>query len=240
MPAGVANMKSSKSCRGEATLLVLAAVAVVGAALFLFRPRASHGDSRRADASVQATAAVDATTTKQGAEAAASVVKIGEAAAAAPHSLENTFISREVPLALAKLPPPDASALIAAERRKVAVLEGRVEETHRLYNDALKRADALAQEKADALAQRRAVDGELSRVAAERLGALRERNGMVAVVILALLLIGYIKFTHISPGGLSSIVKDLRSGEVQPIHAVDAVANRFTQWLVSRKLKLEN
>ena len=216
-----------------AFLPVLIGIAVVGVAgLFVAKPKFLHGDSRRAAASTEATAAVDAAVTKQGAEAAASVVKIGEANATAPDSKEKDFIAREVPVALAKLPAPDAQALIEAERRKAAVLAGQLEAVSRLYDQALKRADVLERERAAALAERRAADLRLEQAAAEALGAERTRNGFIFCGVLAVGLYLYVKLTHFSPSAIAEAVADIKAG-VHPITALDTVAGRLQQRLVN-------
>lgn len=96
--------------RGEVSLIVMGVILLVGAVAWVL-PKAFHGESRRAEQSQETTENLLAATTKQGAVAAASVVKIGEANATAPESPEKSFIGQEVGVALSSLPPPDALAL---------------------------------------------------------------------------------------------------------------------------------
>jgi hypothetical protein len=229
---------SLRNKHGAAVLVVVVGLLLGGLGLFIAKPRFMHGDSRRARQSQEASAALQEAATKQSAEAAASVVKIGEAAATAPESPERTFITRDVPVALAKLPSPDPSALIEAERRKVAVMEGRLEEAARLYDKALKRAETLEREKAAAMAERQRVDQELQSVAAERLGAERQRNAMVAVAVLLILLYGWAKYTHFSPAQIAQAAVDIRGG-AKAITALDGVATMYQQKLVKRIARLK-
>lgn len=226
-------MRTLRATRGLAPLVILAIVAAIGGAVVVLKPKVFHGDSQRAAASTEATARVESATTKPAAEAAASIVKIGEANAAAPDSRQRDFIAQEIPVALAKLPAPDPQALLEAEKRRSAVIEGRLEEARGLYSTALQRAVILQRERDAALASRRAVDAELSQVAAERLGAERQRNQFIAVAMLALALFLYVKFTHLAPGALAEAVHDIRENKVDPLHALDAVTSRTQQTIVS-------
>lgn len=219
------------SQRGEAITAVLLILVLIGGGLFVLKPKWTHGDSRRATESTVTTERLNEAQTKQGATAAASIVKIGEVIATAPESLEKEFIAREVPVALASLPAPDPLALVEAERRKVAVMEGRLAEAATLYNQALKRADTLERERAAALAAKRASDAELAQVAAERLGSERLMNWAIAAAVLAGLLYIYVKVTHISPSALAEAVKDIKGG-TQAITALDGVASRLQQRIV--------
>ena len=112
---------------------VIVALALLAGVAWFAKPSLFPGQSKRAAASTQATAAVEATTNAQGASAAASVAKIGEANAAAPASPARDFIGREVPMALSRLPAPDPQALLEAEKRRVDVMQGRLYEARRLY-----------------------------------------------------------------------------------------------------------
>lgn len=251
-----------KSTRGEAVLLYLAILAVAGAALLMFKPKALHGDSKRAAASEAASTQVNTSTDalltaerQRAAAAAASVVKIGEAAAAAPASPARDFITREVPVALAQLPAPDPQALLEAERRKVAIMEGRLEEAATLYRSALERAeqrtserDAAAAALAAARADRAAVDSQLAEVAAARLAAERtSARWMIAALVAAGLWL-WVKLSHLSPGQLAEAVTDIkRAGPAavvtdatgrKHIPALDAVASRLQQKLTSLLAKL--
>lgn len=237
--------------RGEATLIVLAVVAGAGLVVWLGGTKLFYGDSRRAKQSQEATVRieraaeqVDAAAQKQAATAAASVVEIGRAAATAPASPEKEFIVREVPVALANLPAPDAAALLEAERRRVAVMEGRVEEVSRLYGEAAKRNEQLSAEVAAArserdaaLAERRAIDAKLAEVAAQRLGAQRVQLALAALVVLALAGWAYAKFFGISPATLGRIAAEVRAG-VNPIAAMDTHLAPWTQRAVRKHAQL--
>ena len=237
----------TRNHKGEATVVVLAVVAVAGIALWLFKPRSVHGESRRADESARTTESLNAATNeameaerKRGAEAAASVTKIGEAAAESPESPAKAFITREVPLALSNLPPPDQMALIEAERRKAAVMEGRYNEAARLYKDAFTHAAQLQREKDEAIAaleaarlERQKADQAILEAAAANRALEKQRN----MFILGCVIVGglwlWAKITHFSPSQIAQSVRDIRAKTYQdPVVALDIPANRLQQSIV--------
>jgi hypothetical protein len=160
------------------------------------------------------------------------VVKSGEANRVAPESPSRAFIAREVPLALASLPAPDVEALVASERRKVAVMEGRLIEADRLYGDALKRADEYQREAARAIAAKRASDLALVEAAAAERGAEQQAFWFMLLAGGAGALYLWTKLSHVSPLTLSRVVNDIRSGvkEDEPtIAALDSATTPFQQ-----------
>lgn len=210
----------------------------LGVTLFVIKPKILDGDSKRAAKSTQTTQTLVAAVDLQGAFAAASIVSIMEANAVAPDSPSKAFIGQEGKVALASLPAPDQTALIEAERRKNAVLSGKLELSNQLYEQALHKADENAKATAKALAAKRASDLALEQEAAERLGAERLRNWGIVVGGLGLLLYLYVKFSHVSPAAMATIVTDLRAGAV-PVQAVDASTSRLQQWMISFLAKLK-
>lgn len=234
----------TRNTRGTGLIELIVALAAI---LLIAKPAFLDGDSRRAKKSEEATAAVvetvskvDDAAEKRGAVAAASVAKIGEANATAPASPEQEFIAREVPVALANLPAPDPQALLDAERRKVAVLEGRAMLADQLYGKALSEAKALAEAKTKAerdrdlaLAARDRIDRDLSEAAAARLAAEHQRNMMILVALAAGALWLWAKLTHFSPGQIASAVTDIKSGAyTDPVTALDTAASPLQQKLV--------
>lgn len=233
--------KLNTTVRGELATTVLVVLGIAALGLFVAKPRMLDGDSKRAAASTEATAKLDAAVTQQGAEAAASVVKISEANSSAPESLERTFISKEVPVVLAKLPSPDPQALIEAEKRKVAVLERRLAETDKLYEKEMYRADQLAREHAEALKARKDADLRLEQAASLHLGMQRQRNQMfLALGILGVIII-YLKLTHLSPGAVADAVIDLRNKvHADPVSALDGPASRLQQRYINFLTRLKS
>lgn len=225
-----------RSTKGIANVVIILAVVLLGGGAWgISKTKWFSGDSRRAKTSTETTADLIAAKDKQGAVAAASVVKIGEANQAAPDSPAKAFIAREVPVALASLPAPDVQALIAAEQRKVAVMEGRLAEADRLYGDAMKRADEYQKEAQRAVAAKRAADLKLEQAAAETRGAEQQKFWFMCLAIAAFVLWAYVKITHISPGSLARAVADIRSGtgETNPaIQALDSATTPLQQWIV--------
>jgi hypothetical protein len=223
--------------RGAVDLVVIGAVvAVLAVGAWLFKPRKLDGESRRADASAAASAQVEAAVATavaaeqaKGATVAASVVQIGIAAADAPASPQSEYIRREAAWVAPLLPPPDPAALLAAERRRLAVVEGRLDEARRLYADADKeraaqiaRAERSEAATAEAFAARRAADTALAEAAAANL-ALERRSrlqwagiGLLAVIAVALWVTG------LSPAKVGRAIGKIRAGEA-PGEAFDDV-----------------
>jgi hypothetical protein len=213
--------------RGAFPVVVIYVLAAIGAGLFVLKPKLLDGDSRRAKASVEATAKVETAVNAQGAAAAASIAKIGEANAAAPDSPSKNFIAQEVPAALAKLPAPDPLALLEAEKRRAAVMEGRAEEAARLYGLEAQRSAALQKDLAAALAARHAADSALSEAAAARLEAERQRTLWIIVAGLGVALWLYARAFSITPASLGAIAADVRAG----VPAIQAMDTHLAPWL---------
>lgn len=219
--------------RAVAPVVIVAVLAVTALGAVFFKPKWLHGDSKRADQSTQTTENLIAAQNKLSATAAASVAVIGQANAAAPDSPAKNFIAREVPVALAILQPPDPRALLEAEKRKNAVLEGKIELAEKLYGDQSKIAESLRRENAAALAAKRASDQELQRVAAERLAADRTSSRWMVVAIVCIGLYLYVKLTHLGPGAIAEMASDMKKqGVSKGIVALDNVTSRLQQRMV--------
>jgi hypothetical protein len=223
-----------KSTRAEVSLAVLLVIGLLGLGGWgLSKTKWFSRESKRAKTSTETTADLITAKDKQAAVAAASVVKIGEANAVAPESPSRAFIAREVPVALASLPAPDGEALLQAERRKAAILEGRLAEADRLYGDAMARADQYQKEAARAVAAKRASDLALEQAAAEARGAEQQAFWFTLAAMGAGALYVYTKLTHLSPGSLARVVADIRSGtkeENPALVAIDTHTGQLQQW----------
>ncbi len=216
---------------------VVVVLAVIGAVAWLVKPSAFPGASKRAANSTAATERVESATIAQGAAVAASVVKIGEANSEAPASPSKSFIAREVPVALALLPAPDSQALIEAERRKVAVMEGRLEEARKLYESAAKSAEKLQNERDAAVAARRNADSALEKAAAAEHARTIQAIGAGFVALIFLALFVYAKAYGISTASAGRIAADIRAG-VAPLVALDTHLSPRLHARVSRAAKL--
>lgn len=207
--------------RGFALLgvVVILAVGVVGA--WFLKPSLFPGESRRAATSAKTTEALVATTDHQGAVVAASLAKIGEANAETQESPQRSFIGQELTLTRTLLPPPDPTALIQAERRKAAILEGRVEESRRLYEQATKTAAGLLRERDEALAAKRVADNALVEAAAAHHATTVQMLVIGVVALIALAGWGYLKIYGVGPATLGQIAHDLKTG-VPLEHAFDS------------------
>lgn len=235
--------------RGDASLIILLALVLLGGGGYVATKKGwFSGETKRANESTKTTNELIAAKEKQEAVVAASVVKIGEANATAPDSPSKAFITREVPVALASLPPPDVEALIAAEKRKVAVMEGKLAEADRLYGDAMKRVDEYQKEAARAVAAKRASDLALQEAAKEARDAAADRFLFMLVAGAVGVLWLYTKLTHLSPGALANVVGDIRAGTVEAnpaIVAIDTHTSKIQQmmtkanyWINSKLNKL--
>jgi hypothetical protein len=241
--------------KGSVIIEVALVVALLGFGGVWFKNQFFHGDTKRAEESVKTTELVNTATDglleaeqAKGALAAASVTKIGEVAASSPNSPEKSFITREVPLALASLPAPDPKALLEAEKRRVAVMEGKLAEADRLYAKALGRAEELsllaAKHKAEldeARAAKDKADAALVKVAAER--RAREQQMLVLIVVAAAIAALWLwtKITHFSPWQQAKVVEDLRSRTyADPVEAVDVAASPIQQTITRFNVKLRS
>lgn len=215
--------------RGAATLLIVGVLALLGVGGWgLSKTKWFHGESKRAAESTKTTDDLLAAQQKQGAVAAASVAKIGEANAVAPDSPSKAFISREVPVALASLPAPDVQALIEAERRKAAILEGRLQEADKLYGVAMQKADEYQKEAQRAIAAKRASDMALEQAAAESRGAEQQAFWFMLVAGAAVVLYIWTKLSHVSPLTLSAAVQDIRNGTAEANPAIASLDSALT------------
>lgn len=210
-------LSARRGLTGAEVIIVLAALGLI---TWVVKPSIFPGAAKRAQQSTEATAAVEAATTAQGASAAASVTKIGEAAATSPASPAKDFIVREVPVALSRLPAPNPQALIEAERRRAAIMEGRLDEARRLYEAAAKQSATLQRERDEALAARRAVDLQLEQAAAAEHARTTQLLG--AGIIAALAVAGWIytKVYSIGPETIGRVAADVRAG-INPIAALN-------------------
>lgn len=229
-------MKSSRSgFTGVEVLIVVAVLGVLG--LWVAKPALFGGASKRAADSTKSTVALIAATDAQGGAAAASVVKIGEANASAPESPSRAFIASEVPVALSRLPAPDPIALLEAEKRRSAVMEGRVIEARSLYEVATKESAKLQKERDAALLARQQADTALEQAAA----AEHARTVQMAVMVAIALALGiawlWLKFNSVSPETLGKIAADVRAG-VNPITAMGTYVNERLHSRVHRAAQL--
>jgi hypothetical protein len=205
---------------GFALVELVVVLAVLAGGLFVAKPSWFPGASKRAAKSTEATTKVEQAVDAQGAAVAASVVKIGEANAVAPESPSRAFIGQEVPVALARLPAPDAKALIEAERRRAAVMEGRLEEARKLYEVAAKQSERLQKERDEAFAARREADLALEKAAAVEHSRTMQMLGLGVVVVLLAAAWLYTRIYSISPETIGKVAADVRSG-MNPISALN-------------------
>lgn len=231
---------------GEATLIVVVVLAIA-AGFMLPKPKFLSGESRRAEASQEATAdlakAIEDLKKKEdekGAKVAASLQQIGVANGQTADSPQKTFIDRELNFVSPLLPKPDYASLLAAERRRVAIAEGKLELADQLYaraakdnQELLRKVEKLEQNFQQALAQRRDVDLRLSEAAA----AVRAREQVIGILfgvcVLVLALYVFAKINGVSLRSLAVTASDIRKGD-DPVAALDRILSLSQQRKVSR------
>ena len=235
-----------KPRRGEGTLILVVLLAAV-AAYALPKPKFLSGESRRAEASKEATAEVVAAVEEvkkaeeaKGAKVAASLQQIGVANTDAPDSPQKDFIGREISHVSPLLPPPDYEALLAAEQRRLAVTQGRLELADQLYNKAskeneklLRQVEKLEQDYQRAVALRREADMRLSEAAAAVRAREQVIGGLLGICVLLGVLYFVAKVNGVSLRSLAVAAADIRGGE-QPIQALDRILTLSQQRKVSR------
>lgn len=213
--------------RGEATVLIIVAVAAVALLGFVVKPSWFPGASKRAAQATKATANLVSAVNEQSAVAAASATQIGVANTLAPDSPSKEFITREVPVLLSRLQPPDPKELIEAEKRRTAVMEGKLDVALKLYGESAKKSERLQAERDEAIAKRQASDLAAEKAAAAEHAARLQSMGLALVALLILGVYIYSRIYSITPATLGKIAADVRSG-IPPIQALDAnVAPRF-------------
>lgn len=229
----VSGFRSQVSQRGEATLIILLAVVLLGGGAWgLSKTKWFHGESKRAQASTETTAALVAATEDQSAKAAAVFQKIGETNTEAPDSPQRRVISRYVPIGLSLTGAPDPAFLLELERLKVAELTGKLAQADKISGALLHDAAEARRELARALAAKRASDLALEQAAAEARGAEQQAFWFTCIAVAAGLLYLWTKLSHVSPLSLSAAVRDLREGTTEPneaIAALDANVTPFQQ-----------
>lgn len=247
----VTTRRRLRSARGVGVVEVVVVVAVLGLVGWLAKPRLLDGESRRADASAAASAQVETAVARavaaeqaKGATVAASVQQIGLAAAAADPSPHTDYIIRESAWVAPLLPSPDAAAQLAAERRRLAMVEGRLDEARRLYATAdkdraalLARAERAEGATAKAFAARRQADAALAEAAAANL-ALKRRSAQQWLTIGALVILAvFLWLNGISPAKIGRAMADIRAG-TSPAAAFDTVLPEWIQSRVNRAARL--
>lgn len=224
---------NTRNTRGSVLLLILLGLSLLGGGIYVLKPKVFHGETKRAEAAkdattavVQTTQQVDAAEKARSASASASVSTILKANSLAPDSPAKNFIGQEGPVALSKMESPDPMALLAAELRRSAVMEGRVDEARTLYEQETKKTASLQHERDVALAARdvaqqkqRDANEALAEAAAVHRAAEQQRAVLIVMVVAALLLWGYTKLTHLSPASLGVFATRVRDGE-NPINVL--------------------
>jgi hypothetical protein len=225
--------------RGEVITAVVLAIALLGGAFLWFKPKAAHGESRRAAQSAETTADLNAAYVKREAVASAYVQKSGEVVGSLPESREKTFLEQANSIAKANLPAPDPMALLAAERLKNATLEGKLDVASKLYDSALKNSDKLNKELEQAKAAKQEADVKLGEAAAANLASERQRNRLIMIAGALGLLWLYTHFTRPSPGAIATAINDMKAG-IPPVQALDGVTTRLEQFYVRLMAKLKS
>lgn len=223
---------------GVEVVIVLAAVALIAWGV---KPSLFPGAARRAAQGTQATAAVEKAATAQGSEVAAGLTQIAVANGAAPASPARDYVGREVPYLLSMLPAPGAQALLAAEKRRVAVMEGQLDEARRLYETAAQRASQLQRERDAALAARRAADLAQEQAAAAEHARTVQALGAGLVAVLCGAAWVWLRFHSVGVTHLATLANDLRAASTPEaaLQALDSIVDERLKPAVRRAAKLQ-
>jgi hypothetical protein len=226
-------MTPSRSIRGEGTLAIFVILGLLGLGGWgLSKTKWFHGESKRATASTETTATLDAAHVDQQAKASATFQKIGETNAEAPESPQKRVIARFVPIGLGLTGAPDPAFLLELEKLKVAELTGKLAQADKISATLLQDAAQMRQDYAKALAAKRAADLAHEQAAAEARGAEQQAFWLMLVAGAAAVLYVWTKLSHVSPLSLSAAVRDLREGTTEPnaaIASLDANLTPFQQ-----------
>ena len=237
-----------KNNKGEVTLatlgLIVLGTLVIG--FFIPKPKFLDSRSREADKSSEVSAEVEEAVRKaqkadneKGEVVAASLNQIGVAAGQLPESPQATFIGREAAFVSPLLPAPSPMALLASERRRVALLEGKLELADKLYAEGSKDNAKLleravkAEAKLDAAqVARRGVDSQLQESAAYARGQDAVIGVLIGIVVLVVVLWVFAKVNGFGPKTLGNMLADIRSGE-----SAETVFDRYVPVRLQRDVR---
>jgi hypothetical protein len=223
--------------KGEVATIVIVVVALGALAGFIWKPMLFPGASKRAATSTKTTEELVKASDHMAAAAAANVVLMAKENANTPESPSRDFINREAEVALSRLPAPDPKELIEAEKRRVAILQGKLDVAMNLYNEAAKTSAKLQEEKNEALEAKRQADLALERAAAaEHARTLQLMGAGVVIVVIAVAWL-WLKIHGLGPGSVGEIMARIRKGE-QPEALFDEFLPKFVQKKVNRSARL--
>lgn len=218
---------------------MLAAIALVALAGWLgpkVAPKFFDSRTKDAEVSKDATAELEKRLAaereadeKQDAVVSASVQVMGQAAAEAGDAPWAVFVAREAGHIRPLLPAPDYKALYAAEARKRAILEGKLELADKLYRDDAKKSEKLLAENAEfraklkrALEERRETDARLAEAAAFSRGKDAVIGALAAGCVVLGLLWLYVKLNGVSLRSLGVAVRGIKDGD-DPVSSLDRI-----------------
>lgn len=227
-----------RQTKGEIFTGVLLILVLLGGIIYLVKPAAIHGESKRAAKSTETTQKVKQANEQVQANVAADVTQIHAVASGMADSPEQDFVVNESALVLTKLQAPDPQELLKSEQRKVATLSGDLRLAAKLYDKAMGDSRELRAQLDKANADKAKADLILEETAAAHLATERQKNLAFVICAGLLVLLGYTRMTRLAPGALATAVTDIRKG-VDPIVAIDGVATRFEQWFVKTMAKFK-
>ena len=227
-------MNSRRALTGVEIALVLA---LLGVGTWWAAPHLLPGAAKRAEKSVATSRELIAAKDAPGAANAASLTVITRALADVPDSPATRFIANEVPIMLARSPAPDPMELLAAEKRRVAFMEGRLDEQRLLTAAALKDSAAMIARVAKAEAAKQASDQALVSAAAAAHARTLQLAGMALVALL--LAAGWVclKINSVGIPSLGKLAVDLRGG-TNPIEALSNIVDQRHHAQIQKIVKL--
>jgi len=139
-------MKMKKNIKAEVLLIVLLTVASI-ASIFGGVALVKHNSKKEAVKIEQTTTAIENNNIEIGQKVSAGITSIKTANTMAPESPSKAYIDRETTHLIPLLPQPDYKSLYEAEARRIAVMEGNVDQANKLYNKAFDSNTKLIEEK---------------------------------------------------------------------------------------------
>lgn len=188
--------------RGTVILETLAVIAVIGLAIAWFRPSVAKSNAKNVDKTT--TALEVSNTTKEG-QVSASLEQLFFANSTTADTPEKDFIARDIALIRPLLAPASYEQQLEAEKRRIAVMEGKLDEISKLYKEAYKSNGKLIEE--NTLAKKDIQD--LKNDLYEQAGAAEFMKKIVIVTsVLVVLLGGLFIWVKLQYGTLMSGVRE--------------------------------
>lgn len=227
-------MKNTRAVAWIPVMLII--VLLGGGGYFVTKKGIFNKDMQRAKQEVQTTGQLVGAANGNASKASSVLTAIGEANAGAPDSKQKEFIGQAVPIGLNLLGSPDPQFLATMRELENATLKGKVQEQGALI------AELQAESKEDrtkylqAVTAKERADQRVLVAAKNEAEANADKLLAFYAAVACIVLYGYVKVTHFSPGQISTFVHDIRNetqSELNPvIQKLDSAASPLQQKIV--------